>query len=66
MYIKNVKTTEESVIIYYPTVFISFSETQNSATIKQITLSAQQNLEKNNTVNINAETKFIYNIIKDK
>jgi hypothetical protein len=64
MYIKNINITQENVIIYYPTLYIS-SSSNNSINIRQITLSGNQNLEKNNTIELITEPKFILNLIKE-
>ena len=64
MYIKNINITQENVIIYYPTLYIS-SSSNNSINIRQITLSGNQNLEKNNTIELITEAKFILNLIKE-
>lgn len=64
MYIKNVKTTQESIIIYYPTLYIS-NQSANQVTIKQTILSGIQSLEKNNTIDLNTDPKFVLTLIKE-
>jgi hypothetical protein len=64
MYIKNINITQENITIYYPTLYVS-SSSNNSINIRQITLSGNQNLEKNNTIELITEPKFILNLIKE-
>jgi hypothetical protein len=64
MYIKNINITQENITIYYPTLYIS-SSSNNSINIRQITLSGNQNLEKNNTIELITEPKFILNLTKE-
>ena len=64
MYIKNINITQENITIYYPTLYISNSS-NNSVNIKQITLSGNQNLEKNNTVQLITEPNFTLNLVRE-
>lgn len=64
MYIKNINITQENITIYYPTLYISNSS-NNSVNIKQITLSGNQSLEKNNTVQLITEPIFTLNLVRE-
>lgn len=64
MYIKNINITQENITIYYPTLYISNSS-NNSVNIKQITLSGNQSLEKNNTVQLITEPNFTLNLVRE-
>ena len=62
MYIKDVELTQENLIVYYPTLYISNSDT--IVNINQIIITGSQNLQTNNKVTLFTEKNPVLSLIK--
>ena len=64
MIVQNVTVGQQTVTIFYPTLFVS-SSSDKTVNINQITLTGQQNLEYNNIVTLTTENITIVPILKN-